>query len=451
MDATYNLIVIGSGAAGRKAATEAQQYGWKTAVVESGPLGGTCPNRGCDPKRILSGITETYDDAHRLKDYGIQGALSLDWNQMKKFKDTFTVPVPAQVEHSFREIGMEVYKGTAIFIDGSTIEVGDCVLKADHFLIATGSLPAPLPFEGTEHLLTSDDFFEQEYLPDTIVFVGGGPVSFELAHMCRRMGRNVSIFHDAAHILEEYDIEMTNKLVELSRNIGINVHTNAQVTNITRTDREGFIVEAEKDGLTHKFNTDLVIHGGGRVPNIQSLHLERAGIDPTDKGIPVDANFKSASDSSIYAAGDAADSGLPPLTPAASLGASRALSHMLEDKDHSAFDPVIPSVVFTYPKLAKTGLSQQEAEEQGVPYEILSKEITPFFSYQRTRSTGAFIKVLTSPGTDEILGAHLLSDHADHLINLFTVAIKKNMTKQELSQILWAYPSEESDIPSFFQ
>ncbi|WP_425484293.1 hypothetical protein [Halobacillus locisalis] len=152
----------------------------------------------------------------------------------------------------------------------------------------------------------------------------------------------------------------------------------------------------------------------------------------------------------MYAAGDVADSGLPPLTPVAGKEAERLTQHLLEESQTYQNQPLVPSVVFTYPKLAKIGITQQEASERNIPYEVQSKDISSFFTYRRTQDKEAYVKILTNPETDEIIGAHFLARSADHLVNLFLVAMTQRMTKHQLSSLLWAYPSEESDIPSFF-
>ncbi|RWZ60806.1 NAD(P)/FAD-dependent oxidoreductase [Halobacillus fulvus] len=449
MTNTYDLIVIGTGVAGGTVAQEARKKGWQVAVIDQNPYGGTCPQRGCDPKRVLAGITEIYDNANRLKNEGVNGDFYLEWEDMKPFMETFTTPVAEQVEESFKKAGIDTYHGQASFLDPHTITIDGETINGHKFVIATGAKPAPLPIDGAEHMMISDDFFELDIIPERVVFIGGGYISFEFAHLCARLAKNVTIIHRGKHVLESFDHEMTNKLIELSKDVGIDIHVQTEAQSITKTERDEYIVTVKKFDHTHEINADLVVHGAGRIPNTEGLNTEAADLDVSEKGIKVDHNFQT-NVPHIYAAGDVADSGLPLLTPVAGTEANRLLSHLIDHKNNESLQTTIPSVVFTYPKLAKVGLTQQEAREQNIPYEVQSKTITSFFSYKRTKSRGAYVKILKNPLTDEIIGAHFLTDTADHLVNLFLVAIEKNMTDQELSSLLWAYPTEESDIPSFF-
>lgn len=450
MTATYDLLVIGSGPAGGRAASEARKKGWNVAIIEESAFGGTCPNRGCDPKKVLVGIASIYDDAKRVLGSGLDGEVNLNWKDLKSFKEFFTNPVPQSVEDSLQREGIDTFEGTASFQDPHTITVGNQTLTGKKIIIATGAKPVDLPIDGGEYMTRSDEFFELDEIPERVLFVGGGYISFEFAHLCARLGKEVIILHKGKHVLENFDHEMSNKLIELTKDAGVDIHVGTEVKSIEKQQESRFLVRAKKFEHQHDFKADLIVHGAGRTPNLDGLELEQAGIDFSDDGIQVNSHYQSTSHRHIYAAGDVAATGLPPLTPVAGQEMEHLLQHLLEGKEMNAINTPIPSVVFTYPKLAKVGLTQQEASDRKIPYEVQSKSISSFFSYKRTKEAGAYVKILTNPETDEIIGAHFLTSSADHLINLFTLAIYKKVTKQELSSLLWAYPSEESDIPSFF-
>lgn len=449
LNTTYDLIVIGTGVAGNTVAHKAQKEGWEVAIIDESSYGGTCPQRGCDPKRVLAGISEIYDDAKRVNGLGLSGDVTLQWSSLQAFVGTFTAPVPEQVEMSFHQAGIHTYHGKAVFVDPYTIQVGEENITAQKIVIATGASATPLPIEGSEHLVTSDQFFELNDLPERIIFVGGGYISFEFAHLCARLGKDVVIFHRGKHVLNTFDHEMTKKLVEITKDLGVEVHVGTEVESITKSSN-GYQLKVRKFDHMHEFTSDLVVHGAGRSPNIDGLDLANAGVKVSDRGVIVNGNQQSVSQPHIYAAGDVADDGLPPLTPVAGKTAARLVQHLIHEKEEKSLSQIVPSIVFTYPKLAKVGLTQEEAGEKKIPYEVQSKDISSFFSYKRTESHNAYVKILTNPGTDEILGAHFLTNSADHLVNLFLIAIEKGMTKKELTSLLWAYPTEESDIPSFF-
>ncbi|UOQ43249.1 NAD(P)/FAD-dependent oxidoreductase [Halobacillus salinarum] len=450
MNHAYDVLVIGTGAAGSRAAAAAKRNRLSTAIVDHRSYGGTCPQRGCDPKRVLAGIAEIYDDASRVNGKGLTGEVSLSWKDLVQYKNTFTTPVPEQVESSLKEKGIDTYHGTASFIDPNTIKVGEHQLQAGKFVIATGASPASLPIEGSEHMITSDDFFELEELPDNLLFVGGGYISFEFAHLCARLGKNVTIVHRNRHVLEGFDKEITNKLVEHTKDLGVTIHTSTEVQSIEKLTSGKFQAYVRKFDHEHELTADLVIHGAGRHANLKELGLESIGLEYSKRGVPVNHNFQAIFHPHIYAAGDAAETGLKPLTPVAGEEAERLSRHLIHGEEQTPISLPVPSVVFTYPMLASVGITQQEAKENDIPYEVQSRNISDFFTYKRTDGPSAYVKLLINPFTDEILGAHFLSSYASHLINLFSFAMYKKATKQDLQQMLWAYPTPESDIPSMF-
>ncbi|WP_176142510.1 dihydrolipoyl dehydrogenase family protein [Halobacillus hunanensis] len=450
MNTTYDVIIIGTGVAGSTAATISQRRGLSTAIVDARPYGGTCPQRGCDPKRVLTGVMEAYEDAKRLKGKGISGDFSLNWKDLKAYKDSFTEPVAESVETSLKEKGITTYHGTAAFLDPHTLKIGEENITAEKFVIATGAHPAPLPINGYEHMITSDDFFELEDIPDRVVFVGGGYISFEFAHLCARLGKDVIILHRGKHVLDFVDTEISNKLIEHTKDLGIDIHTGTEVKEIEHLNSGGYSLRVKKFDHEHEIKGDLVIHGAGRQANLEALNLDEAGVEATEDGVKVNHNFQSLSQPHIYAAGDAADSGLKALTPPAGEEAERLMHHLVDRQEQPLITSAIPSVVFTYPILGSVGITQQEAKEKKIPYEVQSRTVHSFFTYKRMNDEGAYVKLLMNPFTDELIGAHVLSSHGDHLINLFTAAIEKKMTKSDLRNMLWGYPTAESDIPSFF-
>ncbi|WP_181349027.1 NAD(P)/FAD-dependent oxidoreductase [Thalassobacillus sp. CUG 92003] len=449
MNTTYDVIVIGAGVAGGSIATKAQQEGKEVAVIEQSMFGGTCPNKGCIPKKVMTGLVQTYAESRQLTGVGIKGELSLNWHDLLAYKDEFTEPVPDATEESLRAKGIVTYKGKASFLDPHTVKVGEENLTATHIVIATGAKPTPLPIDGADHMITSDEFLDLKELPERIVFIGGGYISFEFAHICARLNKDVVMIHRGRHVLENFDHEMTNKLVELSKDIGIDIHTGTEATSITKLDNGSYKIDVTKFDHEHTLKADMIVHGAGRQANITGLELNNAGIEASEKGIIVNHNMQSTSQPHIYAAGDVADTLDAPLTPNANKNAEQVIRHMFEEKGLETTRPT-PSIVYTHPKLAAVGLTQQEAQEKKIPYEEQSKNIEDYFTYSRKKDIGAYAKILTNPHTDEILGAHVLTSEADHLINIFTLAIQKNLTKHDLEHVLWGFPTAESDIPSLF-
>src|SRR6266403_290917 len=230
MTRNFDLVVIGTGSAGASAANGCRSAGWSVAIVYSRPFGGTCALRGCDPKKVLVGATEVIERVRQMEGHGVRfhGA-KIDWPALMRFERTFTEPVSSDREQQFSKAGIAVFHGRARFIDKTTIQVGNDALIARFVLIAAGSRPATLGIEGEAHVTTSDKFLELDSLPPRILFVGGGYISFEFAHVAARSGAQVQIVHRGARPLEKFDPEIVERLVKATEELGVTVRLNSAV------------------------------------------------------------------------------------------------------------------------------------------------------------------------------------------------------------------------------
>jgi glutathione reductase (NADPH) len=356
-DRVYDLIVIGTGVAASTAAWECHSAGWKIAIIDSRPFGGTCNLRGCDPKKVLVGAAEVIDWNHRMGDKGINNTkdIRIKWPELMRFKRSFTEPVPKAREDQFYNAGIDAFRGHASFTDTSTIKVtekngggADHALNAKHILVATGAKPAKLNIPGEEHVTISDQFLELDYLPDRIVFIGGGYISFEFAHIAARAGaKKITILHRSNKPLGQFDPDLVSQLIQSTRELGIDVRLQTEVKGIVKSSDNGLTVNAfyvgEKGNRSkedHIIETDMVVHGAGRVPDVETLDLEAAGIEyDKKKGIKVNEYLQSVSNPAIYAAGDVVvGGGGPQLTPIATYHAIENLVLHLIDID---WEPVI--------------------------------------------------------------------------------------------------------------
>ena len=444
MKENYDLIVIGSGSAGSVAASKCNQAGWKVAVIDERPFGGTCALRGCDPKKVLHGAAELYDWQKRMKGKGVNGEIVIDWPELMAFKRNFTAPVPEQRERAFNKQGIDTYHGKAAFSSETTVTVGGTELIGEKFLIATGAMSRPLPFSGSEYLTESDAFMELDALPETIVCVGGGYISFEFAHLAARAGANVHIIQRGDNPLKQFDPDLVNVLLEKTRELGIKVHVGHEVKKITKT-ADSYLVHAQTQTGDQTFKADLVVHGAGRVPALD-LALEKGGVVSEKAGISVNKYLQSVSNQRVYAAGDVVATPGLPLTPIASMESHIVAKNLLEDNQQAVDYQATPSVVFTVPKLASVGMSVEEAERSKRNIEIKYEQVANWFTYKRTNQSHAAFKIIIDQDEDKILGAHLLSEEADELINHFATAIQVGLTTKALKQMVYAYPTAASDI-----
>ncbi len=364
---TFDLVIIGTGSAASTVAYQGRSAGWQVAVVDSRPFGGTCALRGCDPKKILVGAVEVIDRAHRMNGKGIRAEqVGISWPDLMGFKRSFTGPVPKQREEGFTKAGIGVFHGRARFVGPKAIQVEKDVLTSRYALVATGAKPVTLQIPGEEHLTTSDEFLELNELPRRIVFIGGGYISFEFAHIAARAGAQVTILHRHAQPLGHFDPDLVDQLVQRTRDLGVDVQLQIEADGIERA-ASGLTVRASCAGKMCRFEADMVVHGAGRVPEIEDLGLDVAGVQyDAKRGVEVNEYLQSMSNPGVYAAGDSAATGGPPLTPVAGYEGEIVAENMLQGNQRKPNYLGVPSVVFTVPPLASVGLSEQSAREQGL-------------------------------------------------------------------------------------
>ncbi len=350
---SFDLVVIGAGTAATSTANKCASTGWSVAIVDELPYGGTCALRGCDPKKMLRRGAEIVDAVHLMRGKGIEAdSLRINWPDLMAFKRTFTDKMPDRVERSLIKNGITTFHGEARFVDRNAVDVDAARLKGRYVLIATGAKPRSVEAPGAEVLIDSTQFMELEALPERILFVGGGFISFEFAHIAVRAGSTVHIIDHGARPLKAFDPDLVDKLIQRTENIGIEFHPRSELRTIERMDG-GFKVVAERDGNEHNWNVDLVVHGAGRVAELERLDLEAAEVEFSEKGVAVNEYLQSISNPAVYAAGDASDTDGWPLTPVSFLEGRVAASNMLKGNNRIADYRGVPTVVFTIPELTR--------------------------------------------------------------------------------------------------
>ncbi|MFG6565466.1 dihydrolipoyl dehydrogenase family protein [Sulfitobacter sp. 1A13421] len=447
MTKTYDLIVIGGGTAGNGVARMAADAGWSVASIDSEPHGGTCALRGCDPKKMLVAVTEGVEWAENMEGKGLEAQPSVNWPDMIAFKRSFTEAMPPRIEAGLEKAGIDVLHGLARFTGPNTIELNGETLTAKHFHIATGARPMTLNIPGEEHLTTSTEFLELPERPNRIAFVGGGFIAMEFAHIVKRAGaREVTVLDMMDRPLGPFDPDLVAMLVEATEELGVDLRTKAKVAKIEKQGDE-FTVTVETPDGTETITCDLVVHGTGRVPNIDRLNLEAAGVEYSRRGIKVSDAMRTTNPA-IFAAGDCAASG-PKLTPVSAFEGRVAGKNLLAGEDERTVDyPPIPSVVFTLPMVATVGLSEAVAREQGLKFDTHFEKTGDWYSSLRVGAKHTGFKVLVEEGSGQILGAHLIGPGSEEQINLFAMAMGAGQTANQIKAMIFAYPSYASDIGS---
>jgi glutathione reductase (NADPH) len=445
---SYDVLVLGSGPAGSKIAAGCARAGLAVALCDD-PIGGTCSLRGCNPKKVLVAQAELVERVRRLQGRGLVAeAPGLHWPELVRFMREFTAPVSEATEKALTDRGVAVHHGHARFTAPREVAVGGRTLAATHVVIATGAEPVPLPFPGAELLATSTDVFDRDHLPERVVFVGAGYVSLELARVAAAAGAEVAVLEMAERILPAFDPDLTARLADLTRDLGIDLRTGATVVGV-HAEEPGFRVEIEGDDIGKEaIATGLVVHGAGRRPALAGLDLERAGVAHEPAGVTVDDDRRSTSNPAVFAVGDAAASGLWPLTPAAEHDARIVIDQLTSGHSARPVSPALPSVAFTAPPIARVGLLESEARSRGLACDVRAGDMSRWNSVRKSGGAGGAYKILVDPGTDRILGAHLLGPGAEETINIFALAMQERVTASTLRTMPLAFPTHASDVGS---
>lgn len=448
MAAELDLVVIGTGSAAMTIAEHCRAAGWGVAIVDSRPFGGTCALRGCDPKKVLVAGAEAVDWHRRFQALGIVAPEAhLDWAALMRFKRTFTDPVPASRADQLHRLGIAAYHGRARFTAPATVEIRGgggqlaATLAARHFAVAAGAMPARLGIRGEELLTHSDQFLNLDSLPRRIAFVGGGYISFELAHIAARAGAAVTILHRDERPLAQFDPDLVRRLVAKSEALGIQIVLDAPVIAVEAA--AGALILHTRE---RSFPADLAVHGAGRVAEIEDLGLDAAGVAWSARGVEINEYLQSTTHPAFYAAGDAAATAGAPLTPVAGYQGRLAAENLLGGNHLTANYAGLASVVFTLPPLAAAGLTEEQARAKGLHCRVHQEDTAQWYSSRRANEACAGFKVLIEEHSERILGAHLLGPEAAETINFFSLAIRRGLTVRDLQDNLFAYPTHAGDV-----
>ena len=275
--------------------------------------------------------------------------------------------------------------------------------------------------------------------------VGGGYIAFEFAHIAARASAKVQILHRGARPLEGFDPDLVNSLVQATRELGVDLRLNTAVRSIEK-DGDRFIVNASTEHGKQTIEADMVMHSAGRVPDIDDMNLEKAGVEHDKKGVVVNEYLQSVSNPAIYAAGDAAASGGLPLTPVATMEGHVVASNLLKGNHRTPNQMGVPTVVFTLPPLSSVGLQEEAARQQGLKFTVKYEDTSGWYSSRRVGLKYSGFKTLVEEGGGRILGAHLLGAHAEEVINIFALAIRSGLNADDLKTMIYAYPTSASDI-----
>jgi glutathione reductase (NADPH) len=440
----FDVVVIGGGNAGMGVTVPTRKAGLSVAVLEPGTFGGTCSNRGCTPKKVLVAAAHMLDEiahagAHHIK----VGRPSLDWAAMIRRKADLIRPLPERLAGGLRDRGAEIVRAGGRFIGERAVAAADDVFEARHIVVATGSKPRPLPFPGSELMITSDDILTEEEQPRSVVFIGGGVIAFEFAHVYVRAGTKVTILQDGPQFLGKFDGDMVAEIVAASRRIGIATQTEATVKKIERAG-ERFRVVYMEGGKERAITADRVIHGAGRIPDIDGLGLEDGRVMAESGRIVTDRHLRSTSNQAVFACGDAL-AGKQQLSPLATYEGQLVGRNILGADEVPDYDS-IPSCLFTVPSLSMVGHTEASARAAGLNVRVELNDMREWLSGKTWAETSALVKVIVDRDSDLIRGAHIVGHGGEELIHLFALAMRHKITTAALKEAVYAFPTFTADM-----
>ena len=438
------LAIIGAGPGGYVAAIRAAQHDLDVTLVEKGDVGGTCLNTGCIPSKAYITATDIAHEASNAELLGISANPEVDLETMTEWKDGVVDQLTGGVENLCRANGVDLVEGTARFVDDHTLSVGGSddieTINFETAIVATGSRPIEIPGFSyvDEPVWSSTDALAATEIPDRLVVVGGGYIGMELSTVYAKLGTEVTIVEMLDDILPQYDDDITKIVRSRAEELGIEFNFGEGASDWHETD-DGIVVESEtEDGETSAYEADNVLVAVGRAPVTDTLDLDNAGIEPTDRGtIETDDRMRTAADH-IFAIGDVA--GDPMLAHAASKEGIVAAE--VAAGEPAAMDvQAIPAAVFTDPEVGTVGMTAAEAEEAG--FEPVVGEM-PFRASGRALTTGhtdGFVEIVADAETGFVLGGRIVGPEASELVAEVTLAIELGATLEDVASTVHTHPT----------
>jgi dihydrolipoamide dehydrogenase len=445
MASEYDLIIVGSGPGGYVAAIRAAQLGLSTAVVEKDPkLGGTCLHRGCIPTKALLHTAELLEQLGEAESFGVavEGA-TLDLGRAHEYKQRVVDKNAKGIEFLFKKNKIDALHGFGRLTGPHEVTVsegpGAGTYKAEHILVATGSVPRELPFAPTDgrRVLSSDHILQLETLPKSIVVLGAGAVGCEFASMYRAFGAEVTLVEMLPRVLPLEDEEVSKELARVFKKRGIEVITGAKMTEVKPGDQK-VDMRLQRDEQSQELSAEILLVAVGRAPVSDGIGLGALGV-ARDRGYVQVNETMQSSVPHVYAIGDVVDT--PWLAHVASAEGILAVEHMAGEKVRPIDYDLVPSCTYCEPEVGSVGLTEAKARERG--YDVAVGKF-PFSALAKAAILGktqGFVKVVRETRYDQLLGVHVIGPHATDLIAEACVALQIESTTEELFRTMHAHPT----------
>ena len=442
---SFDVVIIGGGNAGLGVTVATRKAGLSVALIEPRELGGTCPNRGCTPKKVLVAAAHALDEIAHAKTHCIAVAQpKLDWAALIDREKEMIRPIPVNLEKSMQERGVTVLRGRSAFAGPNSVKLDDRMIESKTIVIATGSKPRDLPIPGAEHMITSDDVLTERTLPGAVVFIGGGVIALEFSHVYTRAGAKVTILETLPRLLSALDADAVDQLRAETERIGVTVRTSVTVKRIEKKDGRLRVV-FEQDGNEHSADADRVVNGAGRIADVDALDLAAGHVETDNGRIKTDPFLRSTSNPNVYVCGDAF-TGSPQLSPLATYEGNLVGRNIVEGPKLKPDYASIPSCVYTIPALASVGLTEAKAKESGRKIKVSATDMSSWISARTYAESKAWAKLIIDEEDDRILGAHIFGHAGEELIHFFALAMAQGTPAARLRDMVYAFPTFSADI-----
>ncbi|WP_295446671.1 glutathione-disulfide reductase [uncultured Thiodictyon sp.] len=440
----FDLIALGGGSGGLAVAEQAAQLGRRVALIDPGPLGGTCVNDGCVPKKVMWYAANL---AQAVRDGGGFGVRTqpdtFDWPALVAGRNRFVERINNYWDGYVKQEGIAHITGRGRLVDARTVEVDGSRYSADHIVIATGSRPLVPRMPGAELGITSDGFFELTEQPRRVAIIGGGYVGVELAGVLRALGSEVTVVALEDRVLWLFDPMVGEALGLAMEQEGIRLHLEFAVAALEQRTDGLALVPRTGEPLTA---FDTVIWAVGRAPNSADLGLDAAGVQTQPNGIITVDAYQNTNVPGIYAIGDIA--GREPLTPVAVAAGRRLARRLFGGETALKLDyENVPTVVFSHPPVGRVGLTEPEARARyGDTLTVYETRFTPMRYALNEHGPQTAMKLVCAGPQERVVGIHLIGDGVDEMLQGFAVALKMGATKADLDDTVAIHPTSAEEL-----
>ncbi len=440
----FDLITIGGGSGGLAAAQRAADYGARVALIEPSPLGGTCVNVGCVPKKITFNAASLAHALHDARDYGFDVTVrGHDWAGFVAKRQAYVQRLNGIYERNLAKKGIAHIAARGRFTDPHTVEAGGRVLTGKHIMVATGGRPSVPGIPGHELGLVSDDFFGLKTRPQRVAIAGSGYIAVEFAGVLRALGSEVTLLVRQDSVLRHCDTYLQEGLRNAMADDGIRLVGQATPSALTRT--SAGLSLATADGRSHG-PFDAVIWAVGREPWTADLNLAAAGVETNPSGFIVTDDFQVTNVPHIYALGDV--TGRAALTPVAVAAGRRTADRVFGGMAGRHLDYTnIPTVIFSHPPIGTCGVSEATARERfGSGVKVYTSEFVSLYNSITDHKPKTRMKLVTAGEDEKVVGCHIIGPGADEMLQGFAVAIHMGATKRDFDDTVAIHPTAAEEL-----